>query len=99
MDRNPILQFVQGPHRTAADASQLDEDHGEVAEDEPHAEAQTDQNPWMAKAQYQHREGLEIVEPLFCGARAVDCGLDKLSLAQCHHDLRQVGGLEGSAIS
>ena len=35
VDRHPILQFVQGPHRTTVDASQLDEDHGAVAEDEP----------------------------------------------------------------
>ena len=64
VDRHPILQFVQGPHRTIVDTSQLDEEHGEVAEDEPHAEAETDQDPRMAKAQYQHREGPEIVEPL-----------------------------------
>ena len=42
-------------HRTTVDTSQLDEDHGEVGEDDPHAEAQTDQKPWMARAQYREK--------------------------------------------
>ena len=67
VDRRPILQFVRGPHRTIVETSQLDEDHGEVAEDESHAEAQTNQSPWMAKAQYQYWEGTKTVGPLFVG--------------------------------
>ena len=39
VDRHPILQLVQGPHRIIMETSQLDEDHGEDAEDNSHAEA------------------------------------------------------------